>query len=99
MNFLQISYKLHMNFLQTSYELLTNSIQTWFKLLANCIRTSYKLYSNFLKTKIMSVTFMNLETPKSGAMHELLFKEPASDSDLIIACKAEAKLIWVERAE
>ncbi len=47
----------------------------------------------------MSTTYMILETLKAGAKNDLLFNESASDSDLIIAWKAEAKLIWVERAE
>jgi hypothetical protein len=29
-------------------------------------------------TQIISVTIMNLVTPKDGAKHELLFNEPAS---------------------
>jgi hypothetical protein len=30
-------------------------------------------------TKIMSLTIMNLVTPKAGAKHELLFNKPASE--------------------
>jgi hypothetical protein len=36
------------------------------------------MFSEQSVTQIISVTIMNLVIPKDGAMHELLFNEPAS---------------------
>ncbi len=40
-------------------------------------------------TKIICLIFTNLVTPKVGAKHELLFNEPAAESDLSSATKGD----------
>ncbi len=48
-------------------------------------------------TEIISVTIMNLATPKAGAKHELLFSEPASEAGLLNKCLCLALALCVAK--